>query len=214
MKKLIVFDAHGVLVKERSSWIAVHRGLGKEVIKRCSKLKKEYLSSGKMSYEIWAKKDVKLWGEVGLKKIKKILNKVPFMKGAKETCKALKERGYLLAIISTGINLLIERIKKELNVDYAICNEIYERNSKLFAKINVSDDKKPKDKILKKIIKKLKIKKQNIVVIGDSDDDLPMMKLAGFSILFNPHPTNSSLAKKYANVIIPNKDLKIILQYL
>ena len=213
MKKLIVFDADGVLIKERASWIAVHKGLGKEVIKRCSKLREKYFSSSKMSYETWAKKDIKLWGDVNLKKIEKILNKVPFMKGAEETCQILRKKGYLLAIISSGINVLVERIKKKFNFDYAICNEIYEENNKLLVKINVSPDKNPKDKILKKLIRKIGVKKNNIIVIGDNDDDYPMMKLTDFSILFNPDPNKSSLAKKIAKVVVKSKDLRDILHY-
>lgn len=215
MKKLIIFDTDGVLVKERSCWIAVHKGLGKEIVRKCSKLRREYFRSPKMSYESWAKKDIKLWGDVGVRKIKEILDKIPLMKGAKETSKILKRKGYLLGIISTGINILIERVKRELNFDFAIYNEIYEKEGRLAVKINVSLDKNPKDKILKKIIKDLKIEKKNIIAIGDSDDDYPMMKLAGFSILFNPDPTKSNLVKKLKNtVIIKSKNLRDILLYL
>jgi len=214
MKKLVVFDADGVLTNERSSWLYVHKGLGKDIVRKCAKLKKLYFNSPKMTYETWAKEDVELWGNVDLEKINKILNKVKLMKGAEETCKILKERGYLLAIISTGINLLLKRIKKKLNIDYLFCNEIYERDGKLSVKINVSLDKNTKDKVLKELIKSIRIKKENIVVVGDSEDDYPMMKLAGFSILFNPQKDNDLIsAKRFADVVVESKDLKDILQY-
>lgn len=214
MEKLIVFDVDGVLTPTTSSWITVHKGLGKDVVEKCSKLRELFFNSPEMSHEKWAEEDVKLWGKVNLEKIKEILDKVPLLKGAKEVCKTLKEKGYLLAIISTGINLLIERVAKELGTNYCICNQLYEKNGKILAKMNVSFDKNPKDKVLKKLMKKLNIKKKNIIVIGDSNDDYPMMELAGFSILFNPNPDSLDLAEKSADVIIKSKDLRDILKYI
>jgi len=215
MKKLIVFDVGGVLVKERSCWVSVRKGLGQSVIKKCAVLRRQYFNlHGKMSYEKWAKEDVKLWGDINLKQIKKILDKVPLTKGAKETCKTLKKRGYLLAIISTGLNVLVERVKKELGFDYAFYNELCEKNEKLSVKVNVSLDKNPKDKILRKLIKKLKIKKENIAVVGDNEDDYSMMELAGLSIVFNPDYKKSKMARKSADLIIRKGDLREILKYL
>lgn len=215
MKKIVVFDVGGVLVKERSCWVSVRKRLGQSVIKKCAALRKKYFSKkGRMSYTKWAREDVKLWGDVNLKQIKKILDKVPLIKGARKTCKILKKRGYQLAIISTGLNPLVERVKKQLNIDYAAYNELYEKNGKLSVKVNVSLDKNPKDKILKKLIKKLKIKKQNIIVIGDNEDDCSMMKLAGLSIVFNPDYKKSKMARKTADIIITKKDLRKILPYI
>lgn len=214
MKKLVVFDVDGVLTPERSSWIIIHRGLSKKVVVRCSKLRELFFNSPEMSHEKWAEEDIKLWGNVKLEKIKQILDKVPLSKGAKETCKALKEKGYLLAIISTGINILVERVTKELGIDCCVCNKLYEKNNKILAKLYISFDKNPKDKILKELMKRLKVKKKDVIIVGDSDDDYPMMKLAGFSILFNPNPDSSKLAKREANAIIKNKDLRNILKLI
>jgi len=44
MKKLVVFDADGVLTNERSSWLYVHKGLGKDIVRKCEKLKKLYFN--------------------------------------------------------------------------------------------------------------------------------------------------------------------------
>jgi len=213
-KKLIVFDVGGVLVKERSCWVTVRMGLGQSVIRKCAALRRKYFSSKTMSYENWAKEDVKLWGNVNLKEIKKILDKVLLTNGAKETCKTLKNKGYSLAIISTGLNVLVERVKKELNIDYAFYNGLYEKNRKLLVKVNVSLDKNPKDKILRKLIKKLRIKKEDVVVVGDNEDDRSMMKLAGFSIVFNPDYKKSKMARKTADLVIRKRDLREILKYL
>jgi len=211
MKRLVVFDVDGVLTPERSSWIIVHRGLSKKVVEKCSKLRELFFNSPEMSHEKWAEEDIKLWGNVKLEKIKQILDKAPLSKG---TCKALKEKGYLLAIISTGINILIERVAKELGIDYCVCNKLYEKNNKILAKLYISFDKNPKDKILKELMKRLKVKKKDVIIVGDSDDDYPMMKLAGFSILFNPNPDSSKLAKKEADAVVKNKDLRNILKLI
>lgn len=214
MKKLIVFDVDGVLTPICSSWDALHRGLGRGVAEKCLKLREVFFNSPEMSHEKWGEEDIKLWGDVNLKQIKEILDKIPLMKGARKVCKNLKEKGYLLAVISMGMDILIERIAKELGIDYCICNELHEKNGKISAKLNVSFDKKPKDKVLKELMKKLNIKKKDVIAIGDSNDDYPMMELAGFSILFNPNPDSLDLAEKSADVIIKSKDLRDILKYI
>ncbi|PIZ56903.1 hypothetical protein COY23_02230 [bacterium (Candidatus Torokbacteria) CG_4_10_14_0_2_um_filter_35_8] len=167
-----------------------------------------------MAYETWAKEDVKLWGDVSVAKIKGILENIPLTKNAESTCKILKRKGYLLAVISTGLNFVIERLKNECSIDYAVCNELSEDKSGLSVKVNVSLDKKPKEKVLENLLSNLRMERENTIAVGDTDDEAEMMKAASFSVLFNPDPNESDLARKYASVVVESKDLKDILPYL
>ncbi|MCD6274592.1 MAG: hypothetical protein J7J15_01005 [Candidatus Aenigmarchaeota archaeon] len=56
MKKLVVFDADGVLTNERSSWLYVHKGLGKDIVRKCEKLKKLYFNLPKWHMKLGLKK--------------------------------------------------------------------------------------------------------------------------------------------------------------
>ena len=103
--KLIAFDLDGVLVDGRGSWHEVHEGLG--TLELSEKNAKEFYE-GKITFEEWAKKDVELWHGVEIKKIERILSKTKLMRGASETLRTLKKRGYKgkIILISAYPNLI------------------------------------------------------------------------------------------------------------
>ena len=62
-------------------------------------------------------------------------------------------------------------------------------------KINISHGGKGKQ--IKKIFSKFGIKASETIVIGDSEGDIPMVKIAGYSIAFNSTSSNLSNTVDY-----------------
>eukprot|EP00930_Biecheleria_cincta_P021135 TRINITY_DN1572_c0_g1_i2.p1 TRINITY_DN1572_c0_g1~~TRINITY_DN1572_c0_g1_i2.p1 ORF type:complete len:920 (+),score=195.06 TRINITY_DN1572_c0_g1_i2:46-2805(+) len=57
--------------------------------------------------------------------MQKAAKDLEFTAGAHLVCQSLKELGFRLALISnTGCKLIVDRAKKELNLDYAICRDL------------------------------------------------------------------------------------------
>eukprot|EP00930_Biecheleria_cincta_P021137 TRINITY_DN1572_c0_g1_i4.p1 TRINITY_DN1572_c0_g1~~TRINITY_DN1572_c0_g1_i4.p1 ORF type:complete len:924 (+),score=194.45 TRINITY_DN1572_c0_g1_i4:104-2875(+) len=57
--------------------------------------------------------------------MQKAAQNLQFTPGAHLVCQSLKELGFRLALISnTGCKLIVDRAKKELNLDYAICRDL------------------------------------------------------------------------------------------
>ena len=66
-----------------------------------------------------------------------IANEMTIMDGAFETISELKKLGFTTITVSGGPDILINRLKKELNLDYVFCNDLVFENNKL-TNINVN----------------------------------------------------------------------------
>jgi phosphoserine phosphatase len=205
--KWIIFDMDGVLVDIESSWKFIHRVFQVDNSKNLEK----YLR-GEINYKKFMSLDIQLWGPVHINQIKNILNKVPLMKGAKETIYELKKAGYKTAIISAGIHILANRIKKELGIKHIYANKLMinkvgmltgegEEAVRLTAKIEA----------LRKLVLLEEIITRQCAVVGDTVYDIPLFIEAGYSIAFN---TKDEQVKRAADAVIKVKDLTKILPYL
>lgn len=119
MPKIVVFDMDGVLADIKSSWQFIHEAFGannQENVKRYTK--KE------ITYEELMRRDIALWGQVHINKIKEILSGAPLMRGATETLTVLKRAGLRTALISAGISVLADRLAALLGLDYVFANKV------------------------------------------------------------------------------------------
>ncbi|MEM2918697.1 MAG: HAD family phosphatase [Candidatus Altiarchaeota archaeon] len=204
--KLIAFDLDGVLVDGRGSWTELHYALGTE---KFSKINEALFYSGKITFDEWAKRDVALWHGIEIQRIEKIFSKTKLMKGATETLKILKERGYKLAIVSGGLKILADIIAKKFKIDFVAANEFIVDDGKVAGIKNIID-MNGKGTALEKIAKEANILAEECAAVGDFFNDIPMFKFAGFSIAFNPKIPE---IEKIADVVIKEKDLRLILNY-
>jgi len=204
---MIVFDMDGVLVDIESSWVILHDAFnvdGRDNLER-------YLQGG-ITYKEFMRMDIELWGNIHVNKIRRILDKVPLMKGVEETIFKLKRAEYKTAIISSGLYLLAANLEKRLEIDYVYANKLFVDERGM-----LTGEGAPvvclweKAKVLKSLVQDLGITTGQCAAIGDSIFDIPLFKVAGFSIAFN---SEDDEVNKTADVIIKNKDLREILPYL
>ena len=204
--KLIAFDLDGVLVDGRGSWDELHDALGTS---KLSEINENDFYAGKITFDEWAKRDVKLWHGVEIKKIEAIFKKTKLMKGAPETLKTLKEKGYKLAIVSGGLKTLADIVGEKFQIDFVAANEFIVKDGKVSGIMNIID-MDGKGIALEKIATKNNLKGKNCAAVGDFFNDIPMFKFAGFSIAFNPKvPEIVEIADK----AIYEKDLTLILEF-
>ncbi len=205
MIRLIVFDLDGVLVKEDSIWDTIHSQLGFK--EECEKYKRMFYS-GDISYNEWAELDVALWKDIPYSVIKRIADGVPYMKGAKETINILK-KNYELGVISSGLTVLSDRVKRELNLDFAFANQLVVKDDRILGvKVNCGVFDKPL--VLENISKEKDIPTENIAAVGDHLNDIGLFEKVGLSIAFN---TNMKELIESANFHVPGEDLREILRF-
>jgi phosphoserine phosphatase len=203
---LIAFDLDGVLVDGKGSWMEVHSALGTE--DRAKKHAQAFFE-GRITFEDWARLDTKLWEGVPIKKIRGILYGVPLMEGVSETFRELKSSGYRTAIISGGLKMLADRIRDTFGLDYSFGNEFIIRGGKV-AGVSGDIDFYGKGKVLESAARSEGITTRQCACVGDHLNDIPMFKIDGYSIAFNPKDEE---VVKHADEVVYGKNLKAILPY-
>jgi phosphoserine phosphatase len=210
MIKLIAFDLDGVILDQEVSWREIHKALGTYDEDALEKLRQEHLA-GKISYKEWGDRELSVWKEIPYAKAAKVVSKLKFIPGAKETISELKKRGYKLAIISSGglLNVLEPTLKK-MGFDYVYMNDAEEANGIMTGNIIANVPHNEKREVLSQIAKKEQISLEHCAVVGDSINDRSMFRAAGFSIAFC---SGDEMLKRAAKVIVDKKDLREVLPY-
>ena len=127
--------------------------------------------------------------------IQKLFSKIQPRKEAKKIISFLKNEGYRVFLISGAIDLYVKGIAKKLKVDGYYANSTLEFNKKgVLKKIHYRYDQgKVKVKQLKKLMEKFKLKKEEVVFIGDSWNDIDIFQFTQKGIAV--HCFNEELKK-------------------
>jgi len=181
--KLIIFDIDGTITRHISSWRYIHEKLG-IWSNRAFRYQEDFLA-GKISYKTFCELDAAHWRGISEKKIRAIFAKVRYSKNAARAIRRLKDRGFKLVAVSTGLQFMCDRIRREFKFDYTIANRLVTRNGKLTGGVRVNLEHGAKHTILTHIYKKFDVKPHEVISIGDSAGDIPLAQNSGYSIAFN-----------------------------
>jgi phosphoserine phosphatase len=206
-QKLIVFDVDGVLLNTKMGAfkdILIILGKGKEV----RKIDEEYQKRRHLGP--WGREQIaELYKGFSKKKIEEIATKYcqeNLERGAKECIAELKDKGYIVGALSSNPQIIMDFLAKDFSLDFSEGARLGFRRGKATGKFQKKVDRYVKAEILQKKIEGYKIKKENVIVIGESITDLPMAELAGTFIAFRP---KEDIVKEKATKIIENfKQLK------
>jgi len=120
-----------------------------------------------------------------------MIKKVRITKGARHLLSRLDKDGHKIVIVSTNDGKFIRKVLEKENlmgyVDHIYASELVEKNGILTGEIRGDVVKTEKKGSVKKVMRLFKVKKNNIVYIGDGLTDIPIMKMVGRSILFRPN---------------------------
>jgi len=202
--KLIAFDLDNVLIDgEVIDEMAKVHGVESKI----SEITRQAME-GELNFESALKKRVSLLKGASVDEITKVMNEIPLMKGAKETITHLKKNNYKIATITGSFETIAQRIKDELNFDYAFYNSLSEENGILTGEVTGPLVKGHKSEILRKIMKMEKISSSECAAVGDGANDISMLEEAGLGVAFNAKP----VLKEIADVVVEKKDLRELMK--
>ncbi len=204
--KIVVFDMDGTLTRHISSWQLIHEKLGMWDEDACHY--QEQFLKGKISYRRFCELDAQRWKNLPAANITRHLHAIPYSRNVKNTLKKLKELGFKLAILSTGLDLLALKVKKDLQIDHCICNKLYVRHGRLTGQVKINVAHGEKGKAFKRLLRKAGIKPEQAIFVGDSATDVPAARIAGYAIAFN---TSYSGLAELADYNCRTKDFKEVL---
>ncbi len=193
--KLICFDVDGTLV-DGTSWLILSEELGwssKEafdVFKQARKGEISFIEAERIFTTKYQKS-----GKANKPFIEKIFNSVEVKKEAKDLISYLKEKGYTIYLISGAIDIYVESVASKLGVDGFYANSTLEFDNKgALQKINYRDNQgEVKVEQLKILVKKLGINIDQVVFVGDSENDIEVFKATKHGIAV--HSSNEELKK-------------------
>ncbi len=201
---LAIFDVEGVLYDEEYLPLLAEK-LNKE--DEIWEITKQGIQ-GKINWEDGLRTRVKALAGLDEKICQEVSDSLPIMTGAKEACRVLKAAGWKLMAVSGGFTIMMERLQKELDLDYVYCNELIFKNGKLDGvKINVDSDKSKSAKIK---IAEWGEQKENIICVVDGANDVKLFDICGLGIAYRAQ----DVVKDLATTTLEEKDLSKILDII
>jgi phosphoserine phosphatase len=186
MNKIICFDVNGTLVEE-NSWEIFTQG-DKVIEKEIEEIFNKYYSGEKLIDDAWSEL-VSLLKKTGRANKKFLSNcgisATTYKEGAKEIVEYLKEKGYKIYLISCSIDTHLECMVENLKIDgfYAGSHLIFDGSGEL-EKITsecVKGREYKKDK-LKELAEKENINIEDMVFVGDGDNDIGVFEMTKHGI--------------------------------
>jgi len=205
MLKLAVFDFDSTLMDgETIDFFAEELGLGEKVAAIT-----EEAMSGRLDFFESLQQRVGLLKGLDFSIVEKISHNLPYMNGAVETIKALKEKGMTVVCFSGGFRTATSYAKDILGYDADFSNALHVKDGKLTGLVggdmmfNYS-----KGDMLTRLQNILGVSENETLVCGDGANDLSMFAHAGTRVAFCAR----EILEKEANIIIKEKDLRLILK--
>ena len=124
-----------------------------------------------------------------------VVDKIKIVVDAAEVIRELKKKGYITGIISDSYDVVTNHLKNKLKMDFSIANELEFSNSVATGEVKVPSAfmKTGKSKcshdfcksnVLFLLAEKYNIDIKNIIAVGDSENDICLVKESGIGIAF------------------------------
>jgi glucosyl-3-phosphoglycerate synthase len=166
------------------------------------------------------RKIANIFAGVHQKEFLQTARQIPLMPGAVEMVVGLRKLGYLVGIVTDSFRIAAETVRRRVFADFVIAHVMKFHNDKASGRLTLTPamlsprscrkHKLCKLNVLHHLSAEAGIAIENILAIGDSDNDACMLAAAGQSIAFNP---KSPLVRDSAREVVKN-DLRKILPLL
>jgi phosphoserine phosphatase len=212
--RLVCFDLDGTLIDDTIFiWHTLHLHFGTPPEKR--KALAEQFFKGRITYAEWAGREVDEWIARGAdrKSLVSAVQGLRLMPGAKETLRALKEKGIKLAVVSGSLSFVLETAFHDYadyfaEDDILINRLVFDSEGRIIDMRFTDYDLERKADGLRHLAAKHGISLEECAFVGDHHNDVHIAMEAGLSIAFN---SKSEQLDEVADHIVQEKDLTCIL---
>lgn len=213
LNKAIAFDMDNTLLKNRFIDVCADKfGFREELMN---------IRSAENDSIVRSKRIAILLKGIALRDLIDTVESIPVTDDAQQVIAELKTRGYLVGIISDSYDCICNHIKNKLRMDFSLSNELEFSQSICTGEVRIpsfffnssgSICKHPvcKTNALIKITNRYRIPMKNCLAVGDSINDLCMIRTAGLGISFC---TSEELLKHYADMVISTPSFASILDH-
>jgi phosphoserine phosphatase len=180
--RVVFFDCDGTLTKTRSSWEYLHRRLN--LWTKNADAYQALFREGKIDYDEFCRRDAFLWRGLPVSLVYQLISEISYQENAAGVVGALKKSGIITVIISSGLSLLVDRVKRDLSVDMAFSNELTSKAGLLTGDIKINVEYNQKGSLVKEILGLLGLQREEASAVGDGDGDKGMFDEVALPIGF------------------------------
>ena len=209
-KKIIILDVDGVIFKGQFL-LHTARYLGKLIHVRTSLLCILF-NMGKLSIEEILSAAYSRFKGVTLEQAEKIYRNIPLINHAKETIEILRNHGYYIVLISSGVpDLFVKDLAARLSANEGYGVQIGVHDQYLTGEVYGPLTKpQGKSRLIEEILQKNTLTWQETIVLVDDCNNIDIMQKAGISIGVNAHYA----VRRKANYLIDSGNLAEVIDIL
>jgi HAD superfamily phosphoserine phosphatase-like hydrolase len=197
LKKMVIFDMDNTILEDSFITKAAEAfNFKKELI---------MIVTGSDNAYLRTKGIAKLMKGKSIDEILNVTDSIPMIRDAEYVISELKKRGYICGIISDSYDVVTNHIKNKLGMDFSIANELEFSKSIATGEVKVPSSfiRTSKSKcshdfcksnVMMQLAEKYSIELKDIITIGDSENDICMVRESGTGIAFRPN-------SKYLNLV-------------
>ncbi|HEY52952.1 MAG TPA: HAD-IB family phosphatase [Caldilineae bacterium] len=204
--RLAILDVDGVIKESPDPYSFLHRHFGTE--KAGARHLSDFLA-GRITYHQFAQLDAGAWRGRSVAEVKAALRANPYVSGAQELARGLKDRGIPLLLLSSGFDLHVEDVATDLDADGCECNGLIQKDGRLTGEMVVRVPWGGKGPIVRDMLRRWQVDPAQCLTVGDSDADLPAFQEVAYAVAVRPRSPRVSEA---AQLTLP--DLHGILEFI
>jgi len=184
--RAIIFDLDGTLVRYNgvefeSSWGAIAAAAG--VQEESEEILHEFLAR-RDAYTKWVERDAALLAGIPVEEIAAKIFPPPYATGVREAIASLRGR-YTMGILSSGVDLVADRARQELGLDFSVANRLLIEDGRFTGESETVVDLWKKADVMKEIAERYGLALSEICFVGDHMNDVPVMRIVGLSVAMN-----------------------------
>jgi phosphoserine phosphatase len=206
---IISLDLDGVLFDGDSASFVIGQklGLAERYMALFQKMEQET-----MTFEELVTEGAMIWNGIAVDgRYDSLVKALPLMTGAEETVSTLKEWGYEVGCISSGVSQFFTApLVRRLDLDFAYSNVLSSRDGVHDGKVTYFMDGPQKAETILKHIEENGLSRESLASVGNGMNDIDLFKVSALSIAFNPVHEKVTEA---ASVKVESKDLRSILPF-
>ena len=150
--------------------------------------------AGQIDYEEYCARDAAHWAGLREETLRAITDHIPYRPGVRESAGLLKQAGCLMGIVSTGLTLLAERARDDLDLAFTMANELVAKDGVLTGQVKVNVQHARKGEAIDLFCGQFGVDHREVITVGDSEGDISMFERSGFSVAFNPSGASTARA--------------------
>lgn len=214
LKKIAIFDMDNTLLRHSFIYSAAAKfGFEKELLEIVTAQNNPFIRT---------KQIAKLLKGKNISELLKLADEIPVTDNTQALIDTLKENGFIVGIMSDSYDCIVNHLKNKFSFDFSLGNELEFSKSVATGEIKIPSFYLPheesicnheycKTHALTHICKKFNVPVSDTLAIGDSENDICIIKKAGIGISFC---STNNLVDTVADFVIKEPDFNLLIPFI